>query len=77
AGDDAPRQETLSLKANLSAEEARLLEVLDTEPAPLDVLASRAGLDAAKASGALTLLELKGLVRALPGGRFVSRRAGG
>ena len=77
AGDDAPRQETLSLKANLSAEEARLLEVLDTEPAPLDVLASRAGLDAAKASGALTLLELKGLVRALPGGRFVQRRAGG
>ncbi len=77
SGDDAPRQETLSLKANLSAEEARLLEVLDTEPAPLDVLASRAGLDAAKASGALTLLELKGLVRALPGGRFVQRRAGG
>ena len=77
AGDDAPRQETLSLKANLSAEEARLLEVLDTEPSPLDVLASRAGLDAAKASGALTLLELKGLVRALPGGRFVRRRADG
>ena len=75
AGDDAPRQETLSLKANLSAEEARLMEVLDTEPAPLDVLASRAGLDAAKASGALTLLELKGLARALPGGRFVRRRA--
>jgi DNA processing protein len=77
SGDDAPRQDTLSLKANLSAEEARLIEVLDTEPAPLDVLASRAGLDAAKASGALTLLELKGLVRALPGGRFVQRRAGG
>jgi len=77
AGADAPRQETLSLKANLSAEEARLMEVLDTQPAPLDVLASRAGLEAAKASGALTLLELKGLVRALPGGRFVRRRTDG
>lgn len=76
-GADAPRQETLSLKANLSAEEARLMEVLDTQPAPLDVLASRAGLEAAKASGALTLLELKGLVRALPGGRFVRRRTDG
>jgi len=75
AGADTPRQETLSLKANLSAEEARLIEVLDTEPAPLDLLASRAGLDAAKAGGALTLLELKGLVRALPGGRFARRRA--
>ncbi|HUU11730.1 MAG TPA: DNA-processing protein DprA [Phycisphaerae bacterium] len=74
--EDATRQGTLSLKANLSPEEARLMEVLDGEPAAMDVLASRAGLGAAQASGALTLLELKGLVRALPGGRF-ARRAGG
>ena len=74
--EDATRQGTLSLKANLSPEEARLMEVLDGEPAAMDVLASRAGLAAAQASGALTLLELKGLVRALPGGRF-ARRAGG
>lgn len=73
AGEDAARQGTLALKANLSAEEARLMEVLDGEPAPLDVLASRAGVGAAKAAGAMTLLELKGLVRALPGGRFIAR----
>jgi len=71
---DAPHQATLGLKANVSPEEARLLEVLDGEPAGVDTLASRSGLDAARASGALTLLELKGLVRALPGGRFVLRR---
>ena len=74
AGEDAGRQGTLALKANLSAEEARLVEVLDGEPTPLDVLASRAGIEAAKAAGAMTLLELKGLVRALPGGRFIRRQ---
>jgi DNA processing protein len=71
---DAPHEATLALKANVSAEEARLLEVLDGEPAGVDALAVGSGLDAARVSGALTLLELKGLVRALPGGRFVRRR---
>ncbi|MBE3070016.1 MAG: DNA-protecting protein DprA, partial [Planctomycetes bacterium] len=65
------------LGAGLPPDEARLLEALDDEPASLDVLASRAGLNAAKVSGALTLLELKGLARALPGGRFVRRRPRG
>ena len=74
AGEDAPRQAGLALKANLSAEEARLLEVLDGEPAPLETLADRAGLNAPQAAGAMTLLELKGLVRALPGGRFLRRQ---
>jgi len=74
AGEDAPRQAGLAFKANLSAEEARLMEVLDTEPAPLETLADRAGLGAPQAAGAMTLLELKGLVRALPGGRFLRRQ---
>jgi DNA processing protein len=74
AGEDAPRQAGLTLKANLSAEEARLMEVLDGEPAPLETLADRAGLNAPQAAGAMTLLELKGLVRALPGGRFLRRQ---
>ena len=74
AGEDAPRQAGLALKANLSAEEARLMEVLDGEPAPLETLADRAGLNAPQAAGAITLLELKGLVRALPGGRFLRRQ---
>jgi DNA processing protein len=75
AGDSG--QGALPLKANLSAEEARLMEVLDGGPAPLDVLSSRSALDAARAASALTLLELKGLVRALPGGRFARRRTDG
>jgi len=74
AGEDVPRQAGLTLKANLSAEEARLMEVLDGEPAPLETLAARAGLSAPQTAGAMTLLELKGLVRALPGGRFLRRQ---
>lgn len=74
AGGDEAHQQTLSLKTNLSAEEARLMEVLDGEPVSVDVLADRAGLAVGRTSGALTLLELKGLVRALPGGRFARRR---
>jgi DNA processing protein len=73
-GEDAPQQATLNLKANLSPEEARLVEVLNGEPQALDALAERAGLPAARVSGALTLLELKGFVRSLPGGRFVRRK---
>jgi len=75
AGEDAGRQATLGLKAVLSPEESRLLEVMDGEPLGLDILASRAGLETHRVSGALTLLELKGFIRALPGGRFARRRA--
>jgi len=74
SGEDGPHQASLDLKANLSPEEARLLEALDDDPAPVDVLAERSGLAVARLSGALTLLELKGLVRSLPGGRFLRRR---
>jgi DNA processing protein len=74
-GEEAAPQATLTLKANLSPEEARLMEVLDGEPVQLDVLATKSGIAVAKVSGALTLLELKGMVRALPGGRFARRAA--
>jgi len=71
----APRQQTLGLKAALSDDESRLVAVMDGEPLGLDVLIQRSGLTPAKVSGALTLLELKGFVRALPGGRFALRRS--
>ncbi|HUU32199.1 MAG TPA: DNA-protecting protein DprA, partial [Phycisphaerae bacterium] len=77
AGEDAEHQAAVNLKANLSAEEARLIEVLDGDPLPLDALAARAGLPAARVSGAMTLLELKGLVRVLPGGQFARRQPRG
>ena len=70
----APRQQSLGLKAALSEDESRLVAVMDGEPLGLDPLIQRSGLAPAKVSGALTLLELKGFVRALPGGRFALRR---
>jgi DNA processing protein len=70
----APRQQTLRLKAALSADESQLVAAMDGEPLGLDVLIQRSGLPSAKVSGALTLLELKGFVRAVPGGRFALRR---
>jgi DNA processing protein len=73
-GEDAPRQTTLDFKANLSADEARLIEVLGNDPLPLDTLAQQTELPAARISASLTLLELKGFVRALPGGRFARRK---
>ena len=73
AGAENGTEDALALKVRLSAEEARILEVLDHEPRAADAIASLAGLEASRLSGALTLLELKGLVRALPGGRFVRR----
>jgi DNA processing protein len=71
----AARQGTLGLRASLSPEESQLVEVMDGEPLALDTLIQRTGLAPARVSGALTLLELKGLVRALPGGRFALRRS--
>ncbi|MBE3098724.1 MAG: DNA-protecting protein DprA [Planctomycetes bacterium] len=71
----AARQGTLGLRASLSPEESRIMEVMDGEPLTLDTLIQRTGLAPARVSGALTLLELKGLVRALTGGRFALRKA--
>jgi DNA processing protein len=69
------RQGTLGLRASLSPEESQLVEVMDGEPLALDALIQRTGLAPARVSGALTLLELKGLVRALPGGHFALRKS--
>lgn len=53
--------------ADLSAEERRLLAQFDLSPRHLDEAATGAGLSAPQATVALTLLEMKGLVRRQPG----------
>ncbi len=73
AAEDAPRQAALDLKAKLSPDEGRLVEVLDGDPMSLDALVEASGLEAARVSAAMTLLELKGFARALAGGRFAKR----
>ena len=60
-----------AVTADLSPEQARLLQYLDLTPRHLDDAAEAAGLPAAQATVAATLLEMKGLVRRLPGNLYV------
>jgi len=76
-----PLTPTLSLKGrggngessappNLSPDERRLWEQMTREPLHLDDLTERSGLTPAAVSGILLGLELKGVVRQLPGQRY-------
>ena len=55
----------------LTQEEERVLEVLGREPLHADEVAERAGLGPAQALTTLLSLEIKGVVRSLPGKYFV------
>ncbi len=57
----------------LSPRETAVLSLLTEEPAHADQLAEQ-GMTAAELASALTTLELKGLIRALPGRRYCLRR---
>jgi DNA processing protein len=48
----------------------KLLQALAHDPAGVDTLAARTGLTAAEVSSMMLILELQGVVQALPGGRF-------
>jgi DNA processing protein len=52
------------------AESARILEAMGYDPASMDELCERCGLDAATVSPALLMLELEGVIASLPGGRY-------
>lgn len=55
---------------------SRVLAVLGEDPLHVDAVAARAGVGPAAAAGALLVLELDGLVRELPGKRFVRVQTG-
>ncbi|MBD3176906.1 MAG: DNA-protecting protein DprA [Armatimonadia bacterium] len=57
-------------RPNLSPHESKVHSALQGDPQQLDDIAAAAGLDVRQASTALMLLEVKGLARRLPGGRF-------
>ncbi len=59
-----------ALPADLVAVERRLMEVLTSEPRPLDAVVEAAGLDAPTALVYLLQLEFRGLVRQLAGKQF-------
>jgi len=56
----------------LSDTEQAVLEVLGVEGMPIEAVCEFSGRGAAEVAGALTMLQLKGLVRRLPEGLFVS-----
>jgi len=60
----------------LAEHERVVLRAIVDDADDADAIVDRAGLDAARVMSALTSLQLKGLVRQLPGSRFV-RRTGG
>ena len=58
------------VRADLSAEENRVLGALGMEARHIDAVALEAGLEAGTVAGTLLMLELKRLARRLPGGMF-------
>ncbi|MCS7300312.1 MAG: DNA-processing protein DprA [Fimbriimonadales bacterium] len=65
-----PRERTLHLPL-LTETQEKLLSALDLEPRHLDALARQVGLPIHLVQAELTMLEMHGLARRLPGGAFV------
>ena len=61
-------------RPELTDEEARLMGSLAEAELSLDELVRRTALPAAKATAAMTMLAIKGLVKQLPGGVFAARK---
>lgn len=57
-------------------EQAKMLAALDHDPVTLDTLMRRSGLTLDRLSSILLTMEIKGLVAALPGGRYQRRKPG-
>lgn len=62
--------EAPEVRADLSAEENRVLQALGLEARHIDAVALEAGMGAGQAAATLLMLELKRLARRLPGGMF-------
>lgn len=56
---------------NLTPEETEILEILSSEPFPLEEILKKVNFSPGSVLAALSLLEVKGLVRSLPGNFFV------
>lgn len=72
----APAEQHVSAPGQLLEDDqyTRLWEAIGHDPAPVDDLISRSGLEAREVSSMLLMLELRGMVEFQPGGR-VARRA--
>jgi len=60
----------------LSPDTITLLDCLGFDPVSVDTLVNRSGLDASQVAGALTHLEISGLIVADSGGRYICKHTG-
>lgn len=67
----APQQMVVQMAVPETKEEATLLEHLSPEPSHVDELSRASGMDSAKVSSTLALMELKGMVQQVGGMRYV------
>ena len=56
---------------DLSPGEAKLIELLSLQPKQVDVIIDESGLQPSQVIGSLTILEMKGVVRRVPGNAYV------
>ena len=66
-----PKEKNASEDEDLSDEEKNLLSLFDSEPIHVDALLESSRLPASRAISALSLLEIKGRLKQLPGKHFV------
>jgi len=59
------------IRVNLSPKEDTLYQCIEKDDTPIDVLIEKSGMSAAEVNGLLLALELKNLVKQLPGKQFV------
>jgi DNA processing protein len=67
---EPPQPVPAAVSGDLSTDEARLLAQFDLAPRHLDEASAAAGLAASQATVAATLLEMKALIRRLPGNLY-------
>ncbi len=58
---------------HLKGEEEKVYELLSSDPRHIDVICSEANLPVSKVSSTLVMLEVKGLIRQLPGKQFAKK----
>ena len=68
----AAEEKSTTVRLQLTAEEEKVYKALSPEPEHIDRLAVEAGMAVHQVSGILMMLELKGIVRQLPGKMFIA-----
>ncbi|HEY3297273.1 MAG TPA: DNA-processing protein DprA [Armatimonadota bacterium] len=68
---EAPEREHASLPSNLTVEQSAIVQLLSLHPKHVDDIIQESGLSAAAANSNLTILEMLGLIRRVPGNSYV------